>query len=137
MRGIVVVVVTALLIAGAVLQAEAQRQPSAAPQVDLGQPGQSAGNVQNPYFRPTERPFQGSFSRRWQRELQETWGRTPARRGVPPGAGGPGFAPPAEGPIFVYPPSHCYGRTCHRRFHRQPPRWGFGWGWNGWQTQVR
>jgi hypothetical protein len=101
MRFTVVLTFAALLTVGLAAEAAAQRMPSGAPQVDLGAPsnrgmlgrdipwsgppkvkfdrGPRHGRT---YFQPTRRPFQSSYTRRWQEKLDQHWGGIPADRNV-------------------------------------------------------
>ena len=135
MKLTVVLTLAALMVLAFALDASAQRQPSGAPQVDLGGPtgypqgqqwsgpprvdlGQprSGGN----YFQPTPYPYQGSYSRRWRGQLGETWGNTPYNQGVPQNEYQYGFPPQGPDRIFVspyrWPTYRCWGSRCRRNF---------------------
>lgn len=94
--------------------------------------------AKGPYFRPTDRPYQSSFTRRWQEKLNEVWGHVPAGRNVPRPQDPRFWLPPPRDTIFVHPPG--YGprpdcdspASCHRLWRRQQRKWGVGWGWRGW-----
>jgi len=143
MRIAVVLTLAALMTVGVTFEAAAQRQPMAGPQVDLGAPssrGMAGQNVPwsgppranlgqprsgvGPYFQPTPGPYQGSYSRRWQQQLNEQWGGIPSDRGVPRIDRRYGFPPPQGDLIFVHPYRwpriECFGTRCRRAF---PPRW--------------
>ncbi len=122
--GTLTLVVTGLVLV-AVLQAAAQQQP--ADIVGRRIEGQT-GNP-NPYFQATPQPYQSSYARRMQRQMQELWGNTTAGRGVPSQQWAPIYLPPPRDLIFVHPPQRpplCPGsRGCYRFYRR-------GWGWRGW-----
>ncbi len=143
MRITVVIALAALLVVALAAEVTAQRMPSGPPSVDMGAPsnrgmaGQSVpwsgppnANVpgarrqpqepRGPYFRPSQRPFQGSAARRWQRRMNRFWGGVPADRNVPPPQrrAVPQFAPRSQS--FVAPQSfpiiECFGTRCRRVF---------------------
>lgn len=139
MRTAVAFALSALLVVAFAAEVTAQRQPSGAPSVDLGAPSNRGFAGQNvpwsgppnvnlgqprqgvgPYFQPSDRPFQGSASRRWQQRLNEIYGGIPADRNIPPAArrAVPPFAP--RGQSFAAPGSfpiiECFGTRCRRTF---------------------
>ena len=126
--GTLALVVIGLVVAAA-LQAAAQQQPTDI----VGRRMQGQTDNQNPYFRATPQPYQSSYARRMQRQMQELWGNTTAGRGVPAQQWGPIYLPPAHGLISVHAPERqlrwAGSRGC-RRFHRRghPD----GWGWRRW-----
>ncbi|MEA3402075.1 MAG: hypothetical protein U9R79_12635 [Armatimonadota bacterium] len=130
-----IIAVACTLMAGTALQAAAQQDQ---PTDIVGRRIQGQIGASGPYFQPTERPFQGSFSRRWQDRLGEVWGDVPAGRGVPPPSEGPVFLPQPRDLIFVHPPRCVPDRrydsraSSHGLWRRQQRHWGHGWGWSGW-----
>ena len=127
-----------LLVAGTSLEAAAQQQQ---PQDIVGRRIQGDRGSTRPYFQPHDAPYQGSFSRRWRQQLEESWGGIPANRGVPRHDYRFGLPRPGPDLIFVHPPGRyyydCRGPACHRVWHRDGQRWGAGWGWHGWQPPTR
>jgi hypothetical protein len=139
MRIAVVMTLATLMVVALAAEVTAQRLPMAGPNVDLGAPtnrgiaGQSVPwsgpprvNLGQPrqgvgaYFQPTDRPFQGTASRRWQQRLNEIYGGIPADRNVPPPS--QRAVPPfnSRSRVFVGPQSfpiiECFGTRCQRVF---------------------
>ena len=127
-RGTLTLAMIGLMLA-ATLSALAQQQP--ADIVGRRIQGQTAN--QNPYFQPNPQPYQGSYARRMQQQMQELWGSTTAGRGVPQQQWAPIYLPPPQELIFVHPPERrvrCAGsRGCARFYDRGYPG---GWGWGRW-----
>ena len=117
------------LVLVAALPAAAQQQPADI----VGRTIQGRTGNQSPYFQPTPQPYQSSYARRMQRQMQELWGSNTAGRGVAQQQWAPVYLPPPRDLIFVHPPERqvrCTGsRGCYRFYGRAYPG---GWGWRRW-----
>lgn len=129
--------IVAVLLAVTVVEAAAQQRP---PQDVVGRRMQGRWPSSQQYYRSTRRPYQGSFTRRWQDKLERQYGGMDAGRGVPRDQWAPIFVPPPRERVFVHPPDRddrCGPISCHRRWQREQRQWGHGWGWHGWNGPLR
>lgn len=124
----------ALLMVALTADVAAQRGPSGAPQVNLGDStqypqgrtwsGPPRVDLNSPnagsgyYFQPTPYPYQGSYTRQWRSRLQQFWGSRPYNQGVPQVERQYGFPNPGPGVVYGHPYSwpnyQCWGTRCPR-----------------------
>jgi len=131
-RGTAALVVIGLLLAASLpAVAQGQRQPQNV--IDRRIAGEAN---QNPYFTPNEQPFQGSFSRRWQQQLEQMYGGVEAGRGVPPPDNRRIILPPRD-LIFYHSPYRvrCDRLGCYRIWQWQ--RGYRGDSWYNWYGPIR
>lgn len=135
MRLTVVLTLVTLMVLAAAADAVAQRQPYGGPRVDLSDPdgrfraqrqwsGPPSAKFDDPrdrdgfYFTPTPWPFQGSYTRGWQRKLERHWGGLPADGRFRRFDDRWGHRYPSRGPIYTHPhpwPTNpCWGTRCQR-----------------------